>query len=86
MSVIGLILVEYSMTFDLSRYVKFYLIPIHVYQNLSCGYWQGRTLLMSAEIISAQDVAFFVGLVYLSFPNIIFNLTYSFDGLPVTKS
>ena len=49
-SAIGLVLAEYSMTSDLSHYVKCYLIPIYAYQNLSCGYWQRKTLLMSAEI------------------------------------
>ena len=43
-------LAEYSMTTDLSHYVRCYLISTNVYQNLSCGYCQRQTLLMSTEI------------------------------------
>ena len=42
---------------------------------------------MSTEFISAQDVAFFVGIAYISFIQVLgLFKTYSFDGLPLKKS
>ena len=39
---------------------------------------------MSMEIISAHDVAFFVGIVYISFIQVLGLVkTYSFDELPL---